>query len=163
MLKKVSPRTTAAKGQGRFAIVASTYNDRYVDSMVRAAQLELSRVGITEIEVYRVPGAYEIPVVVGELARRRARKCVAIISLGVILRGATTHAQHIGDTVSLTLGQIAADTGVPVIHGVFLFENEQQAVERCLDPQHNRGLECARTALAMSEVMRAVRQDKSED
>ncbi|HVY70210.1 MAG TPA: 6,7-dimethyl-8-ribityllumazine synthase [Verrucomicrobiae bacterium] len=155
MLKKVSA-SSVVQGHGRFAIVASSYNARFVDSMLRAARLELARAGIEEIEVVRVPGAYEIPVVAGQLARRRTKKLAAIICFGVILRGATTHAQHIGDAVSLTLAQIAAETGVPVIHGVYLFENEKQAVARCLDPRHNRGIEGARTALVMSEVMRGL-------
>jgi 6,7-dimethyl-8-ribityllumazine synthase len=158
MLKRVAKRSVR-RAAGKFAIVASQYNAKYVDSMVKAARVELASAGVTHIEVVRVPGAYEIPVVAGHFARARAPRYEAVICFGVVLRGATTHAQHIGDAVSLTLAQLAAETGVPVIHGVYLFENEEQARARCLDPKHNRGLEGARTALAMSRVIRGVAKE----
>ena len=141
----------AVSSRRRFAIVASQYNARYVDSMLRAAKRELTESGAT-VEVFRVPGAFEIPVVVGSLVREEIPPS-AVVCLGVILRGATTHAQHIGDTISRVLGGLQADFGVPLVHEVLLLENEQQAKERCLDAGLNRGLEAARTALAMASVM----------
>ena len=69
------------------------------------------------------------------------------------MRGETTHAQHIGDTVSRLLGQLGVDAGIPVIHEVLLLENTAQADKRCLDPNHNRGTEAAQTALAMAEIL----------
>jgi 6,7-dimethyl-8-ribityllumazine synthase len=154
MLQKITRKRTAAAG-GRFVIVASTYNARYVNAMLRAAKAEIQRAG-GDLRIVRVPGAFEIPVVAAQLARPangRAQPS-AILCLGVILRGATTHAQHIGETVSAALAQIQVDHGVPVIHEVLLLENEQQARERCLNRTHNRGLEAAQTALTMARVMR---------
>ncbi len=150
MLKPVK-RTRARKSGRDFAIVASQYNARYVDSMLRAAQSELRRAG-GKVQVVRVPGAYEIPVVAAKLSTVHPRPA-AIICLGVILRGETTHAAHIGEAVSRALMELQVANGVPVIHEVLLLENELQAKVRCLDPQHNRGREAAQTALKMGQVM----------
>lgn len=149
-VKKSKP-AKAAKSGGSFAIVASRYNARYVDGMLTAAVRELKRTG-AKVQVVRVPGAYEIPVVAAKLSTRAPRPA-AIICLGVILRGATTHAQHIGEAVSQALMQIQVTHGVPVIHEVLLLENQEQAQARCLDPRHNRGLEAAQTAVEMARVM----------
>ncbi len=149
MLQKVQSKKIRARG-GSFAIVASKYNARYVDAMLRAAKAEIIRAG-GKVKIIRVPGAYEIPVVAAKLAR--TQKFSGLICLGVILRGATTHAQHIGEAVSNALVQIQIQHEIPVIHEVLLLENEQQAKERCLDKKHNRGNEAAQTALEMTRVM----------
>jgi 6,7-dimethyl-8-ribityllumazine synthase len=156
MLRKVSRKSVKAGGRGRFAIVASRYNARYVDAMLRAAQSTLKAAGAESVQVVRVPGAYEIPVVAATLARRQAPPFSALICLGVILRGATTHAEHIGVAVSQALAQIQVASGVPVIHEVLLLENEDQAKVRCLGRDHNRGTEAAQTALAMAKIMKAL-------
>ncbi len=158
MLRAIKAKVLRASG-GRFAIVASQYNGRYVDAMVAAAQEELARAGAKAVRVVRVPGAYEIPIVVARLARAagggRAGKgrTGAIICLGVILRGETVHAAHIGEAVSRALMEIQVRHEVPVIHEVLLLENEAQARARCLGRKHNRGREAAQTALAMAQVM----------
>jgi len=160
MLKPVKTKKTIRAAGGTFAIVASKYNSRFVDAMLRAAKTEILRAG-GKVQIVRVPGAYEIPVVAAKLAansklKTQNLKLSAILCLGVILRGATTHAQHIGEAVSNALVQIQIQHEVPVIHEVLLLENEQQAVERCLDKKHNRGAEAAQTALAMARVMAAL-------
>jgi 6,7-dimethyl-8-ribityllumazine synthase len=162
MLKAIKAKRFRA-GDGRFAIVASQYNARYVDSMLEAARAELKRAGAKSVQVVRVPGAYEIPVVAARLARlasphvsrttHHAPRLSAIICLGVILRGETVHAAHIGEAVSGALMEIQVCYEVPVIHEVLLLENEEQARARCLDPKRNRGREAAQTALAMAGVM----------
>jgi 6,7-dimethyl-8-ribityllumazine synthase len=157
MLKPVKTKSLRAAG-GTFAIVASKYNARYVDAMLRAAKTEILRAG-GKVRIVRVPGAYEIPVVAAKLAAANSKlktqnsKLSAILCLGVILRGATTHAQHIGEAVSNALVQIQIQHEVPVIHEVLLLENAQQAQERCLDKTHNRGTEAAQAALEMARVM----------
>ncbi len=152
MLKPVRTKSRKNRG-GRFAIIASEYNERYVDGMLRAARGVLERAKASEVHVIRVPGAFEIPVAAAKLASHCHPPLSAVICLGVILRGGTTHAQHIGEGVSNALAQIQVIHHVPIIHEVLLLENEDQARARCLSKQHNRGAEAAHTALAMAETM----------
>jgi 6,7-dimethyl-8-ribityllumazine synthase len=149
MLRK-NPGSRAGTRGGRFAIVASLYNSPYVDAMVRAALRELKRARAT-VKTVRVPGAYEIPVVAARLAR--TGQFAGVLCLGVILRGETTHAAHIGDAVTRALMEIQLETEVPVIHEVLLLENREQAEVRCRSRRHNRGQEAAQTALAMAGVL----------
>jgi 6,7-dimethyl-8-ribityllumazine synthase len=141
---------------GSFAIVASRYNARYVDAMLAAAERVLAEAGVKKVRVVRVPGAFEIPAVAARLALARP-PCSAIICLGVILRGQTTHAQQIADAVSMALAQLQIQHALPVIHEVLLLENEAQAEARCLDKEHNRGAEAAQTAVEMARVMESLK------
>jgi 6,7-dimethyl-8-ribityllumazine synthase len=151
MLKAISPRSQRRSG-GRFAIIASRYNQRYVGALLRAAKAELKAGGADAIEVFRVPGAFEIPAIAATLARSSTAQFSAILCLGVIFQGETVHARQIGDAVSYALVELQIHHQLPVIHGVYLFENEQQAKVRCLGREHNRGVEVARTALEMSRL-----------
>lgn len=157
MLKPVKIKTTRASG-GTFAIVASRYNARYVDAMLHAAREELLRAG-AHVRIVRVPGAFEIPAVAAKLAQRSPKQSryAAIICLGVIFQGETSHAQHIGWGVTHALAQIQVQYKLPVIHGVFLFEKVKHARVRCLGTKHNRGTEAAQTALEMARVMAGLR------
>src|SRR5438093_12703551 len=153
MLKRV-PQATSENVKGRFAIVAAKYNGRYVDAMLRAAKNELRKAGATEVKVVRVPGSFEIPAVAARLAQARVPPFSAILCLGVIFQGETSHAQHVGWGVTHALAQIQLQHKITVVHGVFIFEKDTQARVRCLGKRHNRGIEAARTALAMAGVMR---------
>ncbi|SVC55101.1 uncharacterized protein METZ01_LOCUS307955 [marine metagenome] len=155
MLKKASKAKANHVSGTRVTIVASRYNARYVNSMLRAAKTELAKARVA-VEVVRVPGAFEIPAVASALARRLVKPVDAILCLGVILRGETTHAENIGQAVTGALAQLQLEHSLPVIHEVLLLENVQQARERCLDARHNRGIEAARTAIEMTRVMRRV-------
>ena len=154
MLREIERKGKRRQG-GRFAIVASQYNARYVNAMLRAARAELRRAG-ADVKIVRVPGAYEIPLVALRLARREGPGFSGIVCLGVILRGQTVHAEHIGREVSRALMDIQMREEVPVIHEVLLLENEEQARARCLGPKFNRGTEAAQRALAMARVMRGI-------
>lgn len=158
MLKAVNSGKRQKQG-GAFAIVASKYNGRYVDAMVRAAQAELKHAG-AKVKLVRVPGAFEIPAVAAALAQansvhatRNTQHLSAIICFGVIFQGQTSHAQHIGWGVTHALAQIQVQHRLPVIHAVFVFEKEEHAKVRCLGRKHNRGREAAHTALEMAQVM----------
>ena len=155
MLKKASKTKASAAPGTRVAIVASRYNARYVNSMLRTAKAELAKAKVAA-EVVRVPGAFEMPAVASALARRLTNPIDAIVCLGVILRGETTHAENIAQAVTGALAQLQVEHSLPVIHEVLLLENVQQARERCLDARHNRGIEAARTAIEMTRVMRRV-------
>ena len=155
MLQKTTRKTTLQKA-ARIAIVASVYNAEYVDSMIDAALETLAGSGVNDVELIRVPGAFEIPVVAAKLAQRKRLRPEAVLCLGVILRGKTTHAEHIGQSVTQSLAQIATDTTVPMIHEVLLLENKAQARERCLSPKTNRGFEAAHTALIMAGLIREI-------
>jgi len=152
MLKVIASRKPG-RVNGRFAIVASTYNRHYVDAMLRSARKELAHAGVLDLLIIRVPGAFEIPAVAARLAHDHLPPWSAIICLGVIFQGETCHARHIGDGVTGALAQLQVQYRLPFIHGVYLFDNEEQARVRCLGAKHNRGIELARTALGMARVM----------
>ena len=156
MLKRIQKTPVKLEPKSRFAIIASRYNSQYVDGMLRAARAVL-REAKAELEIVRVPGAFEIPVVAARIASSRP-KVSGVICLGVILRGETTHAQNIAESVSAAFALIQVTQCVPLIHEVLLLENEAQAKVRCLSRDHNRGAEAARTALVMAHTMRVLDQ-----
>jgi 6,7-dimethyl-8-ribityllumazine synthase len=153
MLKPIKTKTARASG-GTFAIVASRYNAEFVDAMLHAARETLFVAG-AHVRIVRVPGAFEIPAVAAKLAHKP--RYSAIICLGVIFQGETSHAQHIGKGVTHALAQIQVLNKIPVIHGVFVFEKVKHAKVRCLGKKHNRGTEAAQTALEMARVMKSLR------
>lgn len=149
-LAPTRPRTSARKKH--FAIVASLFNRVYVQGLVDHALDELRSLSPSaNISIHQVPGAFEIPVVVREIARKKQAQ--AILALGVILQGKTSHAQNLARSVTDALQQIAIEHGVPVINAVLSLETEAQARERCLGSEINRGTEAARAAVSIGEVM----------
>ena len=152
MLKSVKTKTARARG-GTFAIVASRYIAEFVDAMLHAARETLLAAG-AHVRIVRVPGAFEIPATAAKLAHKS--RYAAIICLGVIFQGETSHAQHVGWGVTHALAQIQVLHKMPVIHGVFVFEKVKHARVRCLGQKHNRGTEAAQTALEMARVMRGL-------
>ena len=152
---QVRPRSM--RGRGRFCIVASQFNARYVQGLVDHAEKELNTLAPNAtISIQRVPGAFEIPVVVRELAS--LAKADAIIACGVIMQGETNHAKNLGRSVTDALQRIAVDCGVPVINVVLSFDNEAQARARCLENKINRGTEAARAAVEIANVMSELRR-----
>jgi 6,7-dimethyl-8-ribityllumazine synthase len=148
------PRTLSAKRN--FAIVASKFNPEYVQGLVNHATAELRALAIgANLALYQVPGAFEIPAVVRELAVQKRGD--AILAIGVIMKGQTDHAAHLAHSVTEALQHIVLDHGVPVIHCVLSFENESQARERCLGDKINRGTEAARAAISIANVMLELR------
>jgi 6,7-dimethyl-8-ribityllumazine synthase len=156
MAKSALSRPQVAKGQRMFHIVASRFNAQYVDGLIDHATQELSALAPNAtVSVHRVPGSFEIPVVVREVASQN--KADAIIACGVILQGETNHARNLSRSVTDALQRIAIEHGVPVINVVLSFENENQARERCLENKINRGTEAARAAVEIANVMSDLR------
>jgi len=147
------PRPATLPGRS-FAIVASEYNPLFVQGLIDAVRGELEKLSPgAQIALHRVPGAFEIPVVVQEVALQGAAE--AIIALGVIIRGSTAHADLIGQSVTDSLQQIALRQRTPVIHEVLLVADEAQARTRTLEGEKNRGVEAARAAVRVLQAMDA--------
>jgi 6,7-dimethyl-8-ribityllumazine synthase len=138
------------------AIVASLYNNQYVQGLLDASREELEELAPNaSITVYRVPGAFEIPVC-SELVLKSTKPDV-LIAFGVIIRGSTEHADLVGASVTDALQQMAVRHVTPVIHEVLLVNNEEQADERCHGVTMNRGAEAAQTAVNMMSLFRKMR------
>jgi len=151
-----SPPRTRGYGKRDFGLVASHFNAKYVEGLVNHCSDELRALSPRcTIALYHVPGAFEIPIVVRELAA--GKKADAIIALGVILEGHTAHAENLGRVVTDALQQVALEYGVPVIHAVLSLKNAEQARERCLEGRINRGIEAARAAVAIADVISELR------
>ena len=156
MSSVVIPRPRIGVSKRAFTLVASQFNARFVQGLVNHATEELrSLVPGVMLTLHQVPGAFEIPVVVREIALHK--KADAILAIGVILQGSTNHAEHLTQSVTNALQQIALESGVPVINAVLEMENEEQARERCLEKKINRGIEAARAAVEISNVMAELR------
>ena len=157
MSQAISPRPRVVGVVKRhFPIVASQFNQVYVQGLVDHFTVELRGLApAATLALHQVPGAFEIPVVVRELASQKRGD--AIIAVGVILKGETDHAEHLARSVTDALQRIAVAHGVPVINVVLSFDNETQACERCLENEINRGTEAARAAIEITNVMAKLR------
>jgi 6,7-dimethyl-8-ribityllumazine synthase len=156
MAKSAPSRPRIAKTRCTFHIVASRYNAQYVDGLVDHATKELHRLAPdATISLHRVPGSFEIPVIVRELASQN--KAAAIVACGVILQGETNHAQNLSRSVTDALQHVAVERGVPVINVVLSFDNEYQARARCLENKINRGTEAARAAVEIANLLSELR------
>jgi 6,7-dimethyl-8-ribityllumazine synthase len=159
MSKSTPSRPSLTKAKRTFHIVASRFNAQYVDGLIDHATRELrSLAPHGRISLHRVPGSFEIPVVVRELAIQN--KADAIIACGVILQGETDHAQNLSRSVTDALQRIAIEHGVPVVNAVLSFDNENQAQARCLENKINRGTEAARAAVEIANVLSEVRSNQ---
>lgn len=135
-------------GAHRFAIVASEYNPEFVQGLINNTCNEVYRIDDrTVVELFSAPGAFEIPVVAEMVAALRRHD--VIIALGLVLQGQTKHADLVAGSVSHALQSVALKHVVPVINEVLLVGNADEARERCLGKDLNRGVEAARAAFAV--------------
>lgn len=141
-------------------IVASQYNSEFTDSLVENTHEELSGLATNaHIDLVRVPGAFEIPATVEAIMRVDKPDC--IITLGLLIRGQTSHADLVADSVTHALQTIAVNHATPVIHEVVLVDDEKQAYARCIGSKLNRGREAARAAVAMTDTFNQLRRTSS--
>jgi 6,7-dimethyl-8-ribityllumazine synthase len=138
---------------GRYAIVVSRYNEVVTRKLLDGAVQTLTSRGVQDdaIDVAWVPGAWEIPLAASRFARSGG--FAAVLCLGAVIRGETTHDQHINRQVSLSLGRIALDHGVPVLFGVLTCNSLEQAIRRAGGGAGNKGVECAEAALEMASLL----------
>ena len=157
MAKNSFSRPKTIHDRLRFALVASEFNPKYVDALIDRARKELMLLAPrSSASLYRVPGAFEIPILVRELARQK--KADGILAIGVIVKGKTDHATNLARSVTDALQRIAIDTGVPIINAVLSLNSEAQARERCFGDKINRGTEAARAAVAITETISELRR-----
>ena len=148
-------------GQGfRFAIVASRWNDFISSRLVEGALDALERLGADEklVEVYKVPGAFEIPLLAMKLAG--TGKFDAIICVGTIIRGQTPHFEYIASEVASGIAKAALQTGVPVVFGVVTADTVDQAIDRAGVKLGNKGFEAGTTAVELVNLYKTVTNDK---
>jgi 6,7-dimethyl-8-ribityllumazine synthase len=148
--------STAGPHDGRFAIVASRYHQTITDRLLQGALDTWRAHGVPDdaVDVARVPGAWEIPLVAQRLARAGVYR--AIVCLGAVVRGETTHDQYINRQVSDALGAIAREFSLPVLFGVLTCQTMEQALHRAGGNVGNKGSECALAALEMASLMRSL-------
>jgi 6,7-dimethyl-8-ribityllumazine synthase len=154
-MPKVVEANLVAKGK-KFAIVVSRFNDFITDRLVGGAVDALVRSGTLDkdIDVVKVPGAFEIPLVAQKLAMRK--KHDAIICLGAVIRGATPHFDYVSAEVSKGVAAAGMDTGMPIIFGVVTTDTLEQAIERAGSKAGNKGWDSALAAVEMANLMATV-------
>ena len=140
-----------------FAIVVARFNSFVTERLLEGALDGIRRCGgeETAIEVIRVPGSWEMPVVAGELARQKRHD--AIICLGAVIKGETPHFDYVAGNSASGLAQVSADTGVPVAFGVLTTHTVEQAVDRAGAKSGNKGFDAAMTAIEMANLLKKLR------
>lgn len=145
---------TFATPPGRFALVAARFNEAVVEGLISGAVDGLRRHGVADehIDVIRVPGSFEIPLVAQKAAQ--SGRYVALICLGAVIRGETSHYDHVAGQSTSGVGATALSTGIPVIFGILTCETLEQAINRAGAKAGNKGFESALAAIEMVNLLR---------
>jgi 6,7-dimethyl-8-ribityllumazine synthase len=140
-------------GRGlRVAVVRASFNARVVDGLLAGAQEALSAMGVSDVTVVDVPGAFELPL--AAKAAGASRQFDAVVALGAVIRGDTDHYEHIAREAAAGLQRASLDTGVPVAFGVLTVSAQAQALARSAPGPENKGAEAARAAVSMVHALR---------
>lgn len=138
------------KAEGfRFAVIASRWNDFITSRLLEGALDALDRLGAGDdsVEVYKVPGSFEIPLLALKVAE--SGKFDAVICVGTIIRGQTPHFDYIAGEVTKGIAQAGMQTGVPVVYGIVTADSLEQAIDRAGAKQGNKGFEAAMSAVEL--------------
>jgi 6,7-dimethyl-8-ribityllumazine synthase len=148
-----SNRGELAAGEFKFAIVAARFNEDIVESLLAGAVAVFKAQGAPEqnVTVVRVPGAFELPLVVSKLAL--SKRYAAVVALGAVIRGGTPHFEYVCHEAASGLTRAALDSGVPVVFGVLTTDNLAQALERAGPGADNKGAEAALVAIEMANLI----------
>ncbi len=143
-------------GKAKYAILVARFNSFIVESLLEGAIDTLKRHGVDEndIEIYRVPGAFEMPIAAKRIAAKK--KHDAIIALGAVIRGGTPHFDYVAGECTKGLAQVSLDADVPVSFGVLTVDSIEQAIERAGTKAGNKGGEAALTALEMVNLFESL-------
>jgi len=138
----------------RFSIVAARFNEMIVDSLIRGAVDALLRHGAGEkqIEIVRVPGAFDLPFVARRVAA--SKRYDAVVALGAVIRGATPHFEYVAGQCAAGIARAADETGVPIAFGVLTTDTIEQAIERAGTKAGNKGADAALCALELANLLR---------
>jgi 6,7-dimethyl-8-ribityllumazine synthase len=141
----------------KFAVLVAKFNSFISDRLLDGAMNALRRTGAVaeDIEIVRVPGSWELPVVAAEIARQKRHD--AVICLGAVIRGDTPHFDYVAGEAAAGLARIAVETGTPVIFGVLTTNTLEQAIDRAGAKSGNKGFDAAMTAVEMGDLMRRLR------
>lgn len=137
----------------RYAIIVGRFNEFIGSKLLSGALDSLKRHGVKdeEVEIFWVPGAFEIPLIAKKCAK--SKKFNAVICLGAVIRGATTHYEQVSNEVAKGIAQVSLETLVPVIYGVITTENIEQAIERAGTKAGNKGFDAATCAIEMANLV----------
>lgn len=143
-------------GKAKYAILVARFNSFIVESLLDGAIDTLKRHGVSEkdIEIYRVPGAFEMPIAAKRIAAKKQYD--AIIALGAVIRGGTPHFDYVAGECTKGLAQVSLDADVPVSFGVLTVDSIEQAIERAGTKAGNKGGEAAMTALEMVNLFESI-------
>lgn len=162
-LRAMRPRVVEGRLDGRglrIAIACARFNESVCERLLEGALVELTRLGVRTEDtiVVRVPGAFELPVAALHLARTGAD---AVVCLGAVIRGETPHFDFVAGAAAGGAARVAEQTGVPVLFGVLTTDTQEQALERAGGRYGNKGAECASGAVAMANLVKALRPGRT--
>ena len=154
-MPKIVEGKLLAEGK-KFALIVSRFNDFITDKLAGGAVDALVRCGAseTDIEIIKVPGAFEVPLIAKKAAL--SRRFNAVICLGAVIRGATPHFDYVSAEVSKGVASVGMDSEIPVIFGILTTDTIEQAIERAVTKSGNKGWSAALSAVEMANLIEAI-------